>query len=428
MTTQNLSIQESRAAQVIYLVEEDLDHSQDLTAHMWVYGYMVQAFNQLEEAVKAMRMVPPDAILLDVAFGSDDQAGLKAAIEMQTSHPNHFPVLFFASKADVSTRLQAVRAGGQAFFPKPVEASILIDTLDRLLVNPPAEQYRVLIVDDALVQASVNAMHLRKAGMAVETLTEPWNILSRLEDFNPDLLLLDMYMPDCTGMELARLVRQVDSFISLPIVYLSSESDRDKQLEAVGLGGDDFLTKPIKPAHLISAVTARIERYRKLRALMLTDSLTGLYNHTTTKERLEQELARARRLKNNLSLAMLDLDRFKLVNDTHGHPAGDRVLKSLAHLLMRRLRAVDTAGRYGGEEFAVILPNTISWEAESVLNELREGFAKIRHQSGEAEFYVTFSCGIASYPQYDTAAALSDAADRALYAAKTQGRNRIALA
>ena len=239
------------------------------------------------------------------------------------------------------------------------------------------------------------------------------------------MILLDMYMPDYSGMELAQIIRQMEQFLSIPIVFLSAETDKDKQLEALGIGGDDFLTKPIQPAHLVSSVTTRIERYRKMRTLMIHDGLTGLLNHSTTKERLSQEFERARRQNESLAFAMLDMDHFKLVNDTYGHTSGDRVLKSLAHMLRQRLRGSDTIGRFGGEEFAVIFPDTDEKRALGVMRELGEAFAKIHHYVGGQEFTVTFSCGVAAYPDFDGIDALNEAADSALYAAKAAGRNQV---
>ena len=152
-------------------------------------------------------------------------------------------------------------------------------------------------------------------------------------------------MPNCHGKELAAAIRQENAYLPIPIVFLSAEDDTSKQLDVMTIGGDDFLVKPIHPEHLVAAVVTRAKRFRALRGLMVRDSLTGLLNHTTTNEQTKIELARARRIKNSLSFALLDIDHFERVNDQYGHPAGDRVIKSLSNLLKKRLRATDVIGR-----------------------------------------------------------------------------------
>jgi diguanylate cyclase (GGDEF)-like protein len=232
-----------------------------------------------------------------------------------------------------------------------------------------------------------------------------------------------MHMPGCTGLELAAVIRQQEAYVSVPIVYLSAETDVDKQLAAMRQGGDSFLTKPIRPEHLISAVLGRVERLRVLRSFMVRDSLTGLLNRTVLKEPLATEVARAARNGHATSFAMVDIDPFKLVNDTYGHSTGDHVIKSLSRLLQQRLRKTDVVGRYGGEEFAIILPNTTEAQAVKLLDELRVGFSQVRHQSEGREFYVTISAGVATSSNFPVANQLNNAADRALYRAKAQGRN-----
>lgn len=422
------SLQETRSASFIYLVDDDPTQTEALTSQVSHFGYSICPFTSLQELRNASQNLIPTAILMDIMFPEGDLAGIDAVHALQAEYDNQLPVFFLSVRDDVTARLQAIRAGGQNYFVKPVDIGALVDSLDKIIVAEEREEYRVLIVDDSRVQAKVNAMHLAKVGIVSHIITNPLEVLHALEEFTPDLLLLDLYMPECTGLELAQVIRQIKTFVSLPIVYLSSETDRKKQLEAVGIGGDDFLTKPIKPEHLISAVTSRIERYRELRALMLRDSLTGLYNHTSIRERLGQEVARAVRNNQPLAMTMIDIDHFKKVNDTYGHATGDRVLKALAHMLTRRLRQSDIIGRYGGEEFVVILSNIDEEAAFNTLNELREAFSQIRHTSGKDEFNVTFSCGVACFPKYQTPAALSEASDRAMYAAKQQGRNKVVLA
>jgi diguanylate cyclase (GGDEF)-like protein len=166
-----------------------------------------------------------------------------------------------------------------------------------------------------------------------------------------------------------------------------------------------------------------------LRSYMLRDSLTGLFNHTTFRGMLANEVNRGHRQNSKLSLAMLDLDNFKIINDTYGHAVGDSILKSLSRMLRQRLRNTDIIGRYGGEEFVALLLDCESTEAYKVFEEIRRNFAEVEHHpTSEGAVYVTFSCGIATFPEFGTAKQLSDAADNAMYSAKKAGRNRIVIA
>jgi diguanylate cyclase (GGDEF)-like protein len=221
------------------------------------------------------------------------------------------------------------------------------------------------------------------------------------------------------------MIRQQEAFVGVPIVFLSVETDEDKQFEAVSRGGDGFLCKPIRPHHLITAVSNRVERTRSMRFFMERDSLTGLLNHTHLMESLSTEVQRAERVGRPVCFAMIDIDHFKNVNDSYGHLTGDRVLKSLSRLLFDRLRKTDVIGRYGGEEFGIVMFNVDTENATRILNSIREDFSTIQHETGERRFTVTFSGGIASFPAYDGPGPISEAADKALYVAKEKGRNRI---
>ena len=160
---------------------------------------------------------------------------------------------------------------------------------------------------------------------------------------------------------------------------------------------------------------------------MVRDGLTGLLNHTAIIEQLGREIVRSNRLKTPLSFAMVDVDFFKKVNDTYGHAAGDRVLKSLARLLKQRLRGTDIVGRYGGEEFAVIMTDTDAPDAAKVIDEIRKVFSRLLHMSDNREFNVTFSCGIADIQQFPDVESVSNAADKVLDDAKMKGRNQVAV-
>ncbi|BAN35292.1 response regulator receiver modulated diguanylate cyclase [Sulfuricella denitrificans skB26] len=413
---------------LVYLVEDETDQAREIALQLGYFGYEVRVFKRLDDFLQAMKSTRNVLVLMDIAFPEDSMGGVNAMREIQQGRDEPVPVMFISALDDVTARLEAVRTGGLAYFSKPVSIGDLVDKLDELTSPVPPEPFRVLIVDDSTSLANYHSAVLEQAGMDVKVVNNPMEVLGPLREFSPDLILMDIYMPECSGLEIASVIRQLDSFVSIPIVYLSAEKDLDKQLSAMSLGGDDFLTKPIKAEHLVSSVASRIQRSRLLHSFMVRDSLTGLLNHTAIKDQLEREMARAKRLKVPLTYAMIDIDHFKQVNDSYGHPAGDRVIKSLSRLLKQRLRETDVVGRYGGEEFAVIMSETDGPAGIKVMDELRDAFSRLKHLADGKEFSVTFSCGIAEVVHFGDAINLGDSADKALYEAKHAGRNRVVLA
>jgi diguanylate cyclase (GGDEF)-like protein len=236
---------------------------------------------------------------------------------------------------------------------------------------------------------------------------------------------MDMQMPGVSGIELARMIRQSRRHLSLPIVFLSAERDPARQLAARMLGGDDFISKPVDLGRLVSLVRMRAERAKRLRSIMDRDSLTGLLNHGRFIDRLHQELERCRRAGTEVSLALIDLDRFKNVNDVHGHLSGDQVLRTLAHSLSSGLRRIDVIGRYGGEEFGVILLDASPEAAFAAVDKIRQRFSEITFNAKESVFSATFSAGVSGSRSHSTPEQLIAAADAQMYLAKKAGRNRI---
>ena len=394
------------------------------------FGYNLRVCLSAREFLDALDPLPMGLIVnCEVAPLEARIGGVPLSSLIATSGAgDSFPIVWTARGGDLRTRLQAVRMGGAAFFPHPVDVDSLLVKLDDLTDPQSPEPFRVLIVDDEPSLARLFSLVLRQAGMQTREVTDPLAMMTPLVDFRPDLILMDVYMPSCKGTELAAVIRQQEAFIGIPIIFLSVESDAGKQQEAMRHGGDDFLLKPVEPRNLVAAVSTRAARARVLRQLMVRDSLTGLLNHTHWKEQLEIEVSRALRGQQDIALAMLDLDCFKTVNDTYGHATGDRVLRSLSRLLTQRLRSTDVVGRYGGEEFAVILTGASADEAARRLDDIREAFAQLAHYADGQEFRVTFSAGVAGAPPNGESAGLSDAADKALYSAKRAGRNQIVCA
>jgi diguanylate cyclase (GGDEF)-like protein len=413
---------------LVYILDDDPLFCKRLGEQIRCFGYETLEFTSRRALLDAPWEPFPAAIIIDMIMQEGDFSGAEAAVTIEEHVGRCPPVIFVSRGSSIESRLEAVKAGGEAYFCKPVPISDLIDCLDRITSDRQIEPYRILIIDDDVELSAFYALTLQEKGMETRVLNQPLNVMESLVNFKPDLILMDMYMPECNGYELARAIRQMEAYVSIPIVFLSSETCIKRQLVAMRMGGDDFLTKPIKPEHLVSSISIRAERMRTIRNFMERDSLTGLYNRSMSEEHLEVAVMRARRSGGNLTFGMIDIDEFKRINDTYGHPTGDRVIVTLARLLQQRLRKTDIVGRFGGEEFAVVLPDTDAEAALEVIDRIRESFAQIRHVFAKGEFLVTFSCGIAMYPMFGDAASLEDQADKALYLAKEAGRNRVVVA
>tara|TARA_R110002096_G_scaffold379_6_gene2327 strand:- start:17511 stop:18506 length:996 start_codon:yes stop_codon:yes gene_type:complete len=331
----------------------------------------VQTFPDTDDALQAIKTRMPSAMLIDIQLPEGELAGTEFAKLFDQYSTVHVPVIFISARDDWQARLAAVQAKGSAYLTKPLDFNELVERLENVTSKDTPEPFKVLIVDDVEILAEHYAAVLSSSGMEVKTLSNLDQLLEQLSDFKPDLILMDVHMPQCSGLDAAKVIRQKDELLSVPIVFLSTETDPLKRLYAMALGGDDFLQKPIEDERLLAAVQSRATRFRKLRSYMINDGLTGLLNHVASKTLLDSEVARAQRQGDPLGFAMIDLDHFKAINDSYGHPAGDRVLKSMARMLKKRLRKSDLVGRYGGEEFAIILPQTDLKTAEALLNDVR---------------------------------------------------------
>jgi diguanylate cyclase (GGDEF)-like protein len=412
----------------IHIIGGDSPRSADLLRGLRHFGYAASHFTTVAEARAAIVAQRPDALIVDINQTNGEPNSPETVCSHLFAGGPALTTLVISAHDDFEARLAAAQAGAIAYFVKPVDIPRLVERLDQVLRKPEQSPYRILIIDDDAALAGHFRLVLMAAGMEAVVVNDPRQALEATQRLQPDLILMDVHMPLCSGPDLARTIRLQEEWVGIPIVYLSVETDLDEQLKAMDSGADDFLTKPIADHHLVAAVKVRAARARQLSDLMARDSLTGLLKHSRIKEQLAAEVARAIRQGTTLSVAMIDMDHFKSVNDSHGHSMGDRVIKALAQLLRQRLRQQDSLGRYGGEEFVAILPDCGAADAERKLDDIRERFRQIRFGSDGREFSVTLSAGIATTARQDDPRELLNAADAALYEAKHGGRDRVCLA
>jgi len=242
-----------------------------------------------------------------------------------------------------------------------------------------------------------------------------------------DVIFMDYRLGEGDGVSLLRYAKENDC--RTPIIFLSAETGREIYKEIKQWGALNYLKKgEITPDHLAIAIDYAIEiaaQYQLLREIASHDGLTGLYNHREMHAFIEKEMNRAHRYGTPLSLIMLDIDHFKLINDNFGHLVGDCVLRWLAELIKESSRSCDINGRYGGEEFAIILPETTVDSTYKKAESLRQLIEKSPYCDDGVSVPVTISAGVAELGKGDTKISFIDKADKALYCAKSMGRNRV---
>lgn len=247
----------------------------------------------------------------------------------------------------------------------------------------------------------------------------------------PDIILMDLMMPGTNGFEASRRLKADPATAGIPVILLSARREPQTKREGFDAGIDHYVEKPFDLDEMDARIRSMIEKskaYLKLEEEATVDEKTGLANYRVFYKKLREEWERSERYKLPLSIVMLDLDDFKRVNDTVGHPAGDRVLREFAVLLSGGARGTDLPARYGGEEFAMILPHTDRERAEHVAERIRAAVADFVFLEPDQSLRVTVSAGVATFAPglyFASAEQLVAAADRALYAAKKAGKNQV---
>ncbi len=392
-------------------------------------GLTVRRAATRQQALDAVAERLPDGLVVDIVL--PDGSGYELVEHIRSRPDGEGPAIVMLSvRTGFLDRVEAIHCGADAFFEKPVEWEAMLRRLQTLLERMRSGPARVLSVEDDPAQAEFVRAVLESGGYAVRVSSHPSSVEADLAAFRPDIVLMDVRLPGVDGYDLARLIRQDERYAALPIVFLTTEGRVEAQIRSVRAGGDEHLTKPVDPALLISTVAARVERSRFLKSLLTRDGLTRLLTHTAFLERARAAISRKRRDPDRRDAwVMVDLDRFKAINDSHGHPAGDRVIVSLASLLRRRVRQADSVGRYGGEEFALLLEDLGPADALRLVDRLREEFAGIELALADGQrVSATFSAGIAFLGPGMDLEPWREAADSALYLAKNRGRNRVVLA
>lgn len=410
----------------IWLLLDNAALTAEITEQLHGFGMQVELFTNFTSCVKRLTKDAPTILFSAVTLANGESLfEQKLLLNMLVKQQVRLMVL--AKTDSFATRIQAAQLRAEAFFCLPLDVPEIITQISELLDHSITNAGRVFIVDDDKLLAEHHALVLAEIGIETRINANIEHIIEEIVSFQPDLILMDMYMPDYSGAEIAGLLRQYRSLKRLPIVFLSSEMNKALQIRAMSHGADDFITKPIDDIQLAQAIKVRLARSLQLKNLIEKDGLTSLVRHAAIKDAAEMEFLRVERTGKPLGIVMLDIDRFKTVNDTYGHATGDLVISSLATLLRKRIRKTDRAGRYGGEEFLLVLPDCSAEQAKLLSEQILAAFSGLHFHAKDQQFNCTFSAGVVSSSDdnFVNAAQMIAAADKAMYQAKQSGRNRV---
>ena len=411
---------------LLLVVGDDPERAERLTVPAVGRGLRARSAPWVD-APRAVEIEHPDVVLLALATPERTDDALELLADLASLHAE-MPILLLAPPGAPVDRVEVARRGGRGVLSATLPAAQVIDAVTQLVERLRAPEAKVLAVDDdPTVLAALSELLGSQPGFEVTTLERPGELWEALEQAPPDLLVLDVDMPEVSGIELCRTVRDDARFAGLPILFLTAKNDADTVHRLFAAGADDYVAKPIVGPELITRITNRVERARLLRSFADTDALTGVSSRARSVELLGRFTRLADRFGQPLSLAVLDLDNLKGVNDSFGHAGGDAVLKRLGQSLLAALRGEDVVARWGGQELVAGMYGMSKEDGVQRLAELLEGFRGERFAASDGgHFSTSFSAGVAQYPEDGTdLQSLYKAADVAVQQAKAAGRDRV---
>lgn len=398
-TNKNFCILEKPTSNLIYLINSKSDRNfseewqNDLTHKLEIYGYTVKIFKDTDSFFEEIKNQRPMTIIVNYDFINNkfninlNDPNVRSIIEL------YFKKVFtiaVASSGDFKQRLDALRLGCKTFLSLPFSNDEIIVEIDHIksLWN---DTFRALVIDDDEDVLKLYTSLLNQESIETKTLSSPMNIDDVIHEFSPDIIILDLNMPDCTGAEAASVIRQQKNYEDIPIIFLSTEESRTKQLDALGTGADDFLNKSCPPEYLIQLIKNKASRYRKKKLLQERDILTNAYTFRHIMREIENHVKKFNKTNEPFILCLTKIENIDKVNDAYGHNASDSLLISLHNLLKAGLPDEAVIGHYNSDHFLIIIPITSSnVDIKNLMSSIQNKFASLLHYADGKAFGSTF--------------------------------------
>jgi diguanylate cyclase (GGDEF)-like protein len=382
-------------------------------------GYELELIDSASELKEILSALAPDAIIVDATFLADLE-GLGSVLRTTRERSgSRVRLLALSDEDSVQARLSARRAGADALLIRPANVDDVLHRLQDLLAGDPSSTtYRILVVEDDRSQALFAESILRNAGMDALVVTDAFEVLDAMQRFKPDLVLMDLYMPQCDGTELTALIREREEFLNTPIVFLSGESDQDKHYEALSVGGDDFLSKPIRPKYLIASVENRVRRARALQQRQNTrdprDPATGLYHRSYLLDRINEALGGENVRERLGGVLFLEFDGVATLRERLGLSGAEQLFGDAAAFLVKQLEGAQIASRYSDGCIVVMDVERDDAGLDLRASELRSRLATQAFTINNLPLRLRTSVGVCAFRHgFPDAGTLLNAAERA---------------
>jgi PleD family two-component response regulator/EAL domain-containing protein (putative c-di-GMP-specific phosphodiesterase class I) len=391
----------------IFYLGDDSTLLTGLGSLMQAAGFQLDGFGDLDALEPALGRMRPGVLILDLRYvssGTSPSGLIERLTRIAATKPE---VVCIADAENIETRLNVMRAGARGYFPTPVAMTDLAERLIELSGPRARSQPRILVVEDDPLQAKYIALLLNKAGMEPHIVDRPLEILRRMADVQPDLVLMDLYMPDASGMELTAIIRDHGEYFDTPVIFLSAETDPDKQLEALRVGGDSFIAKPIQREQLIGAIEHRIRMSRLLKGRRLSDERSDVVKGMLSKDAFLRGLDRVvhdpEAHSPGAGLLLIELDRFQDITKAVGLDGIERLLRQLEEKLIDRLAPQESAARLDDSTFAVLARRANREAVDGFAEQLLRifGAAKLRADDKRLSLTVTIGIGLFTPPADD---------------------------
>ena len=416
----------------VYLLAKEAGSLGGIASTLRDIGCETMTFGNTADLVTAVSETSPQAIIADTSLLPTMAPLASELIRLATHHEIRIPLIFLSTTNALSLRVEAMRAGGTAYFVRPFDERAVAAQI-RELARPKREPpFRVLIVDDDRYQAEFAATILRKAGMETSLVNEPLRVMEALHEFDPELILMDIYMPEVDGIELTSVIREDNEFVAVPIVFLSGEQNPEKQLNALSVGGDDFITKPINPRHLVTIVTNRIRRLRatqrgdRLHPAEQADRQGRLVKERPFLDRVAKALETEAPAGETQALLCIELDQPEALREQVGISGIDALVAELGSLVLGELSGQDIAAKLGDIRLGAFVRRATADEIGALGERLCARVAGHAFALGTEDTAVTVSIGYSvADPSVEDPNGLITRAGAACASARDAGGNRV---